>query len=154
MAFQRNVPHAMNGSLADIHAAELVLNIYESGLSGRLRFTQNKIRRDIYFRKGDIIFAHSSLPQERFGEILIRLGKIGAEEFNAVVREVAEGKRLGETLVDRGYISTMDLYVGLRIRRRNQKCSAGNCSACFNCRSCSAWCSKYYEFNSAGSCSW
>lgn len=113
MAFQRNVPHAMNGSLADIHAAELVLNIYESGLSGRLRFTQNKIRRDIYFRKGDIIFAHSSLPQERFGEILIRLGKIGADEFNAVVREVAEGKRLGETLVERGYISTMDLYVGL-----------------------------------------
>ena len=113
MAFQRNVPHAMNGSIADIHAAELVLNIYESGLSGRLRFTQNKIRRDIYFRKGDIIFAHSSLPQERFGEILIRLGKIGADEFNAVVREVAEGKRLGETLVERGYISTMDLYVGL-----------------------------------------
>ncbi len=113
MGFQRNVPHAMNGSLADIHAAELVLNIYESGLSGRLRFTQNKIRRDIYFRKGDIIFAHSSLPQERFGEILIRLGKIGADEFNAVVREVAEGKRLGETLVERGYISTMDLYVGL-----------------------------------------
>ena len=113
MAFQRNVPHAMNGSIADIHAAELVLNIYESGLSGRLRFTQNKIRRDIYFRKGDIIFAHSSLPQERFGEILTRLGKIGAEEFNAVVREVAEGKRLGETLVERGYISTMDLYVGL-----------------------------------------
>ncbi len=113
MAFQRNVPHAMNGSLADIHAAELVLNIYESGLSGRLRFTQNKIRRDIYFRKGDIIFAHSSLPQERFGEILTRLGKIGADEFNAVVREVAEGKRLGETLVERGYISTMDLYVGL-----------------------------------------
>ena len=60
-----------------------------------------------------IIFAHSSLPQERFGEILTRLGKIGAEEFNAVVREVAEGKRLGETLVERGYISTMDLYVGL-----------------------------------------
>jgi tetratricopeptide (TPR) repeat protein len=113
MAFQRNVPHAMNGSLADIHAAELVLNIYESGFSGRLRFTQNKIRRDIYFRKGDIIFAHSSLPQERFGEILTRLGKIGAEEFNAVVRQVAEGKRLGETLVERGYISTMDLYVGL-----------------------------------------
>lgn len=113
MGFQRNVPHAMNGSLADIHAAELVLNIYESGFSGRLRFTQNKIRRDIYFRKGDIIFAHSSLPQERFGEILTRLGKIGAEEFNAVVREVAEGKRLGETLVERGYISTMDLYVGL-----------------------------------------
>jgi tetratricopeptide (TPR) repeat protein len=113
MAFQRNVPHAMNGSLADIHAAELVLNIYESGLSGRLRFTQNKIRRDIYFRKGDIIFAHSSLPEERFGEMLIRLGKIGADEFNAVVREVAEGKRLGETLVERGYISTMDLYVGL-----------------------------------------
>jgi tetratricopeptide (TPR) repeat protein len=113
MGFQRNVPHAMNGSLADIHAAELVLNIYESGLSGRLRFTQNKIRRDIYFRKGDIIFAHSSLPQERFGEILTRLGKIGADEFNAVVREVAEGKRLGETLVERGYISTMDLYVGL-----------------------------------------
>ena len=53
------------------------------------------------------------MPQERFGEILIRLGKIGAEEFNAVVREVAEGKRLGETLVERGYISTMDLYVGL-----------------------------------------
>lgn len=113
MVFQRNVPHAMNGSLADIHAAELVLNIYESGLSGRLRFTQNKIRRDIYFRKGDIIFAHSSLSQERFGEILTRLGKIGADEFNAVVREVAEGKRLGETLVERGYISTMDLYVGL-----------------------------------------
>src|SRR5262245_9578485 len=113
MAFQRNVPHAMNGSLADIHAAELVLNIYESGFSGRLRFTQNKIRRDIYFRKGDIIFAHSSLPQERFGEILTRLGKIGAEELNAVVRQVAEGKRLGETLVERGYISTMDLYVGL-----------------------------------------
>ncbi len=113
MAIHRNVPHAMNGSLADIHAAELVLNIYESGLSGRLRFTQNKMRRDVYFRKGDIIFAHSSLPQERLGEILIRLGKIGAEEFSAVVREVADGKRLGETLVERGYISTMDLYVGL-----------------------------------------
>ncbi|HSE41368.1 MAG TPA: DUF4388 domain-containing protein, partial [Acidobacteriota bacterium] len=105
--------HSMNGSLADIHAAELVLNIYESGLSGRLRFTQNKIRRDIYFRKGDIIFAHSSLPEERFGEILIRLGKISDEEFNSVVREVAEGRRLGDTLVERGFITTMDLYVGL-----------------------------------------
>jgi hypothetical protein len=103
----------MNGSLADIHAAELVLNIYESGLSGRLRFIQNRIRRDIYFRKGDIIFAHSSLPEERFGEILIKLGKISNEEFNSVVKEVAEGRRLGDTLVERGFISTMDLYVGL-----------------------------------------
>jgi hypothetical protein len=103
----------MNGSLSDIHAAELVLNIYESGLSGRLRFTQNKIRRDIYFRKGDIIFAHSSLPEERFGEMLIKLGKITQEEFNSVVREVAEGRRLGDTLVERGIITTMDLYVGL-----------------------------------------
>ncbi len=105
--------HKMNGSLADIHAAELVLNIYESGLSGRLRFTQHKIRRDIYFRKGDIIFAHSSLSEERFGEMLIKLGKISEEEFNAVVREVAEGRRLGDALVERGYITTMDLYVGL-----------------------------------------
>jgi tetratricopeptide (TPR) repeat protein len=103
----------MNGSLSDIHAAELVLNIYESGLSGRLRFTQNKIRRDIYFRKGDIIFAHSSLPEERFGEMLIKLGKITQDEFNSVVREVAEGRRLGDTLVQRGIITTMDLYVGL-----------------------------------------
>ncbi len=104
----------MQGSLSTLNVAELLLEIYLSGLTGILRLYQSDIKKGIYFKEGAIVFAHSNLKSERLGETLLRLGKITDDEFRVASVDVVErGKRLGKTLCEKGFLSEVEVHAGV-----------------------------------------
>jgi hypothetical protein len=103
----------MHGSISDTAVSDLVAKIYISKRSGVLRLTQGEIKKNIYFIDGGIVFAHSNLRTERLGEILFRLGKITEEEFRMVTSEIDQGKRIGQVLLDKGFIAPSEVRSGV-----------------------------------------
>jgi Domain of unknown function (DUF4388) len=104
----------MQGDLAQIHVAEILLNLHQSVRTGILRLSQGDVRKGIYYKDGAIVFAHSNIKSERLGETLLRLGKITDEEFRIASIEVSDrGRRLGRSLFEKGFLSLSEVNAGV-----------------------------------------
>jgi tetratricopeptide (TPR) repeat protein len=95
----------LRGSLGDLNVADLILEAYLSKSTGILRLTQTQIKKSLYFRDGNIIFAHSNLKSDRLGDILLKLGKITQEDFQTLSFFAERGVRLGQILCDKGFLT-------------------------------------------------
>jgi hypothetical protein len=104
----------MRGNFHESSVAEVIAHIYLSKFNGVLRLTNQEVRKNIYFVEGSIVFAHSNLRLDRLGETLLRLGKISDEEFQIASQEViSKGKRLGQVLWEKGYLSPGEVSSGV-----------------------------------------
>src|SRR5262245_11551695 len=101
------------GSLAQFNVADLAAELHLTGRTGILRLSQAGIKKSIYFKSGRIVFVHSSVKHERLGEVLLRLGKITEEEFQQVSAELEEGQRLGQALLQKGFLSASEINSGV-----------------------------------------
>jgi hypothetical protein len=68
------------------------------------------VRKSVYFLDGKLVFAGSSLTQDRLGEVLLRGGKISADEYLKLSQRIRGGQRLGKALVESGVLSPRDLW--------------------------------------------
>ncbi len=87
--------------------------IYFNHLSGELRATYGQIEKNLYFDKGDLVFARTNQPGERLGEILFKLGKISEETFLKIEEYVVSKESLGKVLLKKGLVSERNLREGL-----------------------------------------
>lgn len=72
--------------------------------------TGQKIEKKVYFRNGDIVFAASSLAEDRLGDVLLRAGKLTQAQFDASTEVIKRtGKKQGAVLVELGFIKPQDL---------------------------------------------
>ena len=60
-------------------------------------------------QEGRLVFASSSSPDDRLGELLLRRGRITLRQFADAGRAVGPGKRLGTVLVEQGVLTPKDL---------------------------------------------
>ncbi len=66
--------------------------------------------KKIYFSNGDIVFASSSLNEDRLAEFLVRTGKITAEQRDTLIEAVrTSGKQEGTVLIERCIVRPADL---------------------------------------------
>ena len=73
------------------------------------------VEKIVYFDQGRPVFASSSEPRDRMGELLVREGKITAAQYERCQAVVAEsGRRMGEILVDFGYLKRRELLPAVR----------------------------------------
>ena len=103
----------MHGSISDAAVSDLIAKIFFAKRSGVLRLSQAEVKKNLYFIEGGIVFAHSNLRTERLGEILMRLGKITEDEFREVTAETDLGKRIGQVLLEKGFISPAEIRSGV-----------------------------------------
>jgi curved DNA-binding protein CbpA len=88
--------------------------IFKDNMSGELVVTGKLFRKELYFVKGDLIFACTSMAQERLGDILLAAGKISATEFTKLTKIKANSSRkVGEILADITNLSSHDIYYAL-----------------------------------------
>lgn len=78
-------------------------------LSGTLTVSGEGATKHVYFEDGAVIYAGSSVVEERFGEQLKMIGCISDEQFDVALAETKKGKYLGACLVDLGFLSPEDL---------------------------------------------
>jgi hypothetical protein len=102
---------ALVGSLRDLSLPELLAVIAGGEKSGVITIRSDAATAQIHVDEGRIVLASDTLRDERFGEILLKLGKISQETL-AMALEAQEttggSRRLGAILVEMGSIAPAD----------------------------------------------
>jgi len=81
--------------------------------TGPLRLVRGRVAKTLYLSDGRLIFATSTDPDDRLGEMLLRKGLISYRSLEESVRAIKAGKRQGTLLVESGAIRSKDLIAGV-----------------------------------------
>ncbi len=94
---------------------DLLLGIQRLGKTGVLEIFYGPKLTKIFFKNGDMIFARSNQEDERFGEVLLKEGKITLEQYFEASDKLREtGQRLGTVLIELGYLKPDQLINAVR----------------------------------------
>ena len=100
---------ALRGNLKDFSLPDVFQLVQLSGKTGVLRIAGPDAEGSIWFRDGDVFFAQSNWRRDHLGERLVTAQRITpaalARALELREAEPPEGRRLGQILVDEGYIT-------------------------------------------------
>ena len=100
----------LRGRLSDVGLPMVLAVLRETQRTGMVSLVNAGVRKSIYFLEGRLVFAASSLTQDRLGEVLLRGGKISADEYLRLSQRIRGGQRLGKALVESGVLKPKDLW--------------------------------------------
>lgn len=107
------------GDLSSVSLPDVLEFLRVTRKTGILAFEHEDIRKSLYLKDGNVIFATSNLPGERLGELLLSWGKITREDYDQSVRMLASKKRQGKILVENGAITPKQLWEGVQNQIRH-----------------------------------
>jgi two-component system, OmpR family, response regulator len=109
---------ARRGEFKD-NLPQLITAFYQLKETGELGVQKGKVKKVVYFEKGTPVFALSNLLSDRFGQFLVRVGKIKAEQLQDAAQVATQSKRrTGDVLVERGLLKDTErlYYVGQQVK--------------------------------------
>ncbi len=100
---------ALRGNLRDFSLPDVFQLVTLSGKTGVLRIKRADAEGSIWFRDGEIFFAQSDWHREPLGTRLVSAAKITPNALSKALEiqkgEPADGRRLGQILIDEGYVT-------------------------------------------------
>src|SRR5215213_955629 len=108
---------AIKGTLKTMSLTDLLQFLAAGRKSGTLKFDQGKITKQVYFKRGMIVGSKSNDPREYLGQVLLHYGKVDDGQLKAA-RELqrTSGAKLGEVLVEQGYLTETEVLEILKTR--------------------------------------
>lgn len=108
---------AIQGTLKTMSLVDLLQFLAAGRKSGTLKFDHGKVTKQIYFKNGMIVGSKSNDPREYLGQVLLHYGKVDEVQLK-VARELqrTSGAKLGEVLVEQGFLSEDDVLSVLKTR--------------------------------------
>jgi hypothetical protein len=103
----------VRGDLAPGGLPRVLRPLVKARKTGVLRCTRDRVARTVYLSDGRLIFATSTDPDDRLGEMLLRKGLITYRALEESVQALQAGKRQGTILVESGAIRSRDLVEGV-----------------------------------------
>ena len=105
----------LQGSIKDISLVKILVHLNRSIKTGTLTVSTPSAIKKIYLKMGDVIFASSTYEDDRLGEMLLKAGEITVEQYDESVRILkSTGKKQGAILVELGYLTPKELFLGLK----------------------------------------
>jgi hypothetical protein len=101
------------GALDEVDVPAILRALVRADQTGPLRFTRGRITKTVYLSEGRLIFATSTDPDDRLGEMLLRKGLITYRNLEESVQAIRAGRRQGQILVESGSIRSRDLVQGV-----------------------------------------
>jgi len=98
------------GSLKAVNAPDLLTFINLIKKTGTLTLSHGDRTQKVFWERGEMIFAASSVPEESLGAFLVRHGKITPEQNMKSGLQVEPGKRQGRILVQMGILTPKELW--------------------------------------------
>ena len=95
------------------HIAHFLHDIYFSKRTGRLIFRRGEILKYFFFEEGNLFQVKTNRPEERLGEILVKLEKIPNGTLARIDEFIEPNRNIGEVLRGTGLISEEDLSAAL-----------------------------------------
>ena len=103
------------GNIKDISLVKILVQLNRNRKTGTLTVSTSSASKNIYLKMGDVIFASSTYEDDRLGEMLLKAGKITVEQYDQSVAVLkATGKRQGAILVELGYLTPKQIFLGLK----------------------------------------
>ena len=96
----------LTGNLADRSFPEVLRSISAATQSGTLIVRRDPIEKKISLDQGSIVFATSNAPEEDFGELLIKLGRLSPSQLDEVSGAANNGRPLSGVLIEKGLLDT------------------------------------------------
>ena len=104
---------APRGTLDQVGVPAILRALVRADKTGPLRFTRGRVIKTVYLQGGRLIFATSTDPDDRLGEMLLRKGLISYRDLEESVKAIRAGRRQGTALVESGSIRSRDLVQGV-----------------------------------------
>jgi hypothetical protein len=105
---------ADRGPLGPLTLPSLIQDLCGQRKTGTLTLKDGELTKTLYLDGGRVVFAASSDPDERLGQLFLRRKMIGLKTLKeAAVIASREGKRLGAVLVQKKAIRPQDLVWGV-----------------------------------------
>jgi uncharacterized protein DUF4388 len=102
------------GSIDNVFAPRLVAGLHLREFEGMLRLTLPDAIKVLYFKKGEIASAASNAEPDRLANILMREGRLTAEQLDMARARVQAGSSLGKALIEMGFLTPSELLQGAR----------------------------------------
>lgn len=77
-----------------VWAGDLLHALNLNHATGLLVCVEGDVRKEIFLRGGEIIFAQSNLSNDRLGESMVRAGRITQAQFDEAAREISAERKL------------------------------------------------------------
>jgi hypothetical protein len=109
-----DVPSALRaGRIEGISFPDLLWALCRRRTTGVLRIGSTGVEKALYLERGRIVFASSSDPNDRLGELFLREGRVTLDRLEHSLARSQNGKRLGTLLVESGALTADQLVQGV-----------------------------------------
>lgn len=113
-----------SGSLSDNSFAKCSIEMFTATLKGLFdqKFSGTVIihfsafAKKLYIQKGELVFASSSLMDDRLGEVIYRRGLITIDQMMAAAVQVNRTKKFGKVLIESEGFSNIGLWNALKLQ--------------------------------------
>lgn len=107
------------GDLASVGLPDVLEFLRVSRRTGVLSFKREKLKKSLYIKDGNVIFATSNVNEERLGDLLVRWGRISRQDYEKSVSMLDSKKRQGRILVEMRALSPKQLWQGVQDQIRH-----------------------------------
>lgn len=107
----------LSGNTQNTPLPEVLQNLQQSKVTGTLTIRRGTVKKRIYFKNGQIIFADSTDGRDRLGEVLVKAEFLSRENLETAIKLYQKNaglKKIGAILVENGFISPKNLFAGLK----------------------------------------
>jgi septal ring-binding cell division protein DamX len=107
-----------SGTLSEISCPRLLAHLHRARFDGTLRVSRGALLKLLYFKGGEIAMASSNDQADHLAPILIRAGKLKAEQMDLARKSTRPGVSLARVLVQMGFLTSGELFAGARQQLR------------------------------------
>lgn len=112
-------PSLPAGEITNMTVPWLFKALHAAKKTGTAVFTRDAAIKKVYVAAGEVVFASSSLNEDRLGEWLVRAGTITRQQHDASAELIStSGKKHGTILVEQGVITPRELVDGVKFQVR------------------------------------
>jgi hypothetical protein len=107
----------LSGKISFTPLVDVLEQLRQRKATGTLTVSSGVVKKCIFFKIGQIVFATSTSSGDWLGEILVKTGKLKREDLEyatQLYKKNAGLKKLGAILVENGLIASKDLFGGLK----------------------------------------
>lgn len=110
-----------SGEMTPGRALDLYAQIAKEEKTGVLKLARGKVAKELYFRRGWLLFGRSNVVNECLGRILSDGGKISKEDLDKCLEQMkTTKKRQGELLIEMGILSPDEIYFALKYQLKQR----------------------------------
>lgn len=107
------------GVVPGVAIPAIVRDLALSRMSGSLTCSGENFKKKVWFWRGQVVTASSSLIDDRLGEVIYRAGKLPLEVFIDAAGRVTPKLKFGDLLIQAGFFTPVDLWEALNLQARS-----------------------------------